>query len=69
MLPEHAIEESTRRLSKAQRHEKRERVDHKKKSENWDGKYKHVYPCEGQWEGKDHWEGLEERRLEMASSQ
>ena len=40
-----------------------------KQSEKWDGEYKHVYPCEGQWEGEDHWEGQEEQHIEMDSLQ
>ena len=68
MLPQHAIVESTPRLLKGQRHEKRERGDHKKQSEEWDGEYKHMYPCEEQWDGEDHLEGHEERRLGMSRS-
>ena len=45
VLPQHVIVESTWGLPKGQRHEKRERGDHKIQSENWDGEYKHVYPC------------------------
>ena len=68
VLPQHAIVESTRRLLKGQRHKKRERVNHRKESEKRDDKYKHVYPCKGQWKGEDHREGREEWRLWMVHS-
>ena len=48
MSSQQAIMELIERPQKGQRHEKRERVDHRKQSEKWDGEYKHVYPCEGQ---------------------
>ena len=60
MLPQHAIVELTQRLPKGQRHKKRERFDHRKQSEKWDGEDKHVYTCEGKWAGKDHQKGREE---------
>ena len=53
------------RLPKGQRHGRMEKDDHRKQSEKWDAEYKHVYPCEGQWEGEDHLEGLGERRPRM----
>ena len=49
-----------------QRHGRMEKEDHRKQSEKWDAEYKRVYPCEGQWEGEDHLEGLGERRPGMA---
>ena len=61
MPSKYSIMKLTWRLSKGQRHEKMERGDHRKQSEKWDDNYKHVYPCEGQWEG-------EERHLGMESS-
>ena len=67
-MPQYAIVESSRRLPKGQRHEKREKVDHRQQSEKWD-EYKYVYHCEGQWECEDHWEGSGERHLGIASSQ
>ena len=69
MLPQHTIMKLTQRLSKGQRHEKTERVDRRKQSEKWDGKYERVYPCEWQWEGEDHQEGHGERIMGMACSQ
>ena len=42
-----------------------DKENHMKQCERWDGEYTRMYPCEGQWEGEDHLEGIGEQQSGM----